>query len=137
MKETRSVGSAEGVRVHAVHHVNLRISPHEIRGLRDFYCDVLGLKEGWRPPFASKGYWLYADEVPIVHLVETSPGETRPRGGVIDHVSFRCTNPRETESALQHRGIEYSITQVPVTGDTQIFLRDPVGNGVELTFIAQ
>ena len=132
-----TVDSTEGVRVHAVHHVNLRISPHEIRVLRDFYCDVIGLREGWRPPFASRGFWLYAGDAPIVHLVETSPGESRPRGGAIDHVSFRCSNLEETKADLQRRGIDYSITQVPVTGDTQIFLHDPVGTGVELTFIAE
>ena len=127
----------EGVHVQAVHHVNLRIAPDEIRALRDFYCDVLGLREGWRPPFTSKGFWLYAGDAPIVHLVETSPGEVRRRGGAIDHVSFKCTNLEATKADLQRRGVEYSITQVPVTGDTQIFLHDPVGTGVELTFIAE
>lgn len=131
-----SYTSVEIMPVHAVHHVNLRIAPHEIRALRDFYCDVLGLEEGWRPPFASKGYWLYAGGVPIVHLVETGVGETRPRGGAIDHVSFKCTNLDETTAQLQRHGIKYSVTHVPVTGDTQLFLHDPVGTGVELTFIA-
>lgn len=132
-----SADSMKGMHVHAVHHVNLRIAPGEIRALRDFYCDVLGLREGWRPPFASKGYWLYAGDAPIVHLVETSPGESRARGGAIDHVSFRCTSLEGAKTQLQRRGIEYSITQVPVTGDTQIFLHDPVGTGVELTFSAE
>ena len=120
--------------VDALHHVNLRIAPARIRSVRDFYCDVLGLKEGWRPPFASKGFWLYAGDAPIVHLVETSPGESRSDGGAIDHVSLKCTNLEETETHLKRCGIQYSVSHVPVTGDTQLFLRDPLGTGVELTF---
>lgn len=124
------------MRVHAVHHVNLRVAPAEIRALRDFYCDILGLEEGWRPPFASKGYWLYADGAPIVHLVETSPGESRTRGGAIDHVSFKCTQLEEAKIHLRRHGVEFSQTQVPGTKDVQIFLHDLVGTGVELTFTA-
>lgn len=121
--------------VQSIHHVNLRVGPEELLELRFFYCDVLGLTEGWRPPFASRGYWLYADSLPIVHLVERSPGEPEHRGvGVIDHVALRCSKLNETLAHLRDRGIEFSVTQVPVTGEMQVLLHDPIGTGIELTF---
>ena len=56
----------------SLHHVNLRVSALELQLLREFYCDALGLSVGWRPPFKSNGLWLYAGDIPIVHLVETT-----------------------------------------------------------------
>lgn len=121
--------------VQSIHHVNLRVRPDEIQELRIFYCDVLGLTEGWRPPFASRGDWLYASSMPIVHLVERSPGESdRHDGGAIDHVALRCSNLAETLAHLKNRNVEFSVTQVPVTEEMQILFHDPVGTGIELTF---
>ena len=37
---------------------------------RDFYRDVLGLAEGYRPNFNFAGYWLYSGEIPVVHLTD-------------------------------------------------------------------
>lgn len=122
--------------VQSIHHMNLRIAHSELRTVRDFYCEVLGLTEGWRPPFASNGYWLYANDAPIVHLVAMSPDE-QPRarpGGAIDHVSLRCVDLDGTLDQLRARDIEFSISEVPLLGDTQVFFKDPVGVGVELTF---
>src|SRR5687767_295529 len=122
--------------VHSIHHVNLRVARSELRQLRDFYCEVLSLTEGWRPPFDSHGYWLYANAAPIVHLVEMRPEEpprARP-GGAIDHVSLKCTNLDQTISHLRSRGVEFAMAEVPLLGDIQLFFKDPAGTGVELTF---
>ena len=36
--------------VQALNHINIRLPADELRALRDFYCDVLGLVDGARPP---------------------------------------------------------------------------------------
>jgi catechol 2,3-dioxygenase-like lactoylglutathione lyase family enzyme len=124
--------------VQLLHHVNLRVRPEHIRKLRDFYCDVIGLTEGWRPPFKSSGYWLYAGDSPVVHLVQKGPDE--PRGGVdygkpaIDHVAFRCSDSDAMAARLREHGIAYAISEVPELGDLQFLVHDPLGNGVELSF---
>ena len=122
--------------VQSIHHINLRVSKGEIQELRSFYCDVLGLTEGWRPPFASSGYWLYADGMPIVHLVEVEQGAAAATrsGSALDHVSLKCTNLDAMLAQLKHRSVSYRLSQVPSVGDTQVFFRDPVGTGIELTF---
>jgi len=122
--------------IQSIHHINLRVASSEIRGLRDFYCDVLGLTEGWRPPFISRGYWLYANDVPIVHLVESLPDEApraRP-GGAIDHVALRCADLEQAIARLSARQIQFSKSEVPVLGDIQLLFCDPVGSVIELTF---
>jgi len=47
-------------------HVNIRT--RQLSVVRAFYTDVLGLKDGPRPPFGHPGAWLYAGDRPVVHL---------------------------------------------------------------------
>ncbi|HEY5806637.1 MAG TPA: VOC family protein [Povalibacter sp.] len=124
--------------VQVLHHVNLRVHPEDIRKLRDFYCDVIGLTEGWRPPFRSSGYWLYAGDAAVVHLVENGPDSVEADieygRSVIDHVAFRCSDSEGMAARLHEHGIRYTISEVPELGDLQFLFRDPLGNGVELSF---
>ncbi len=36
------------------------IEPSNLEATKDFYCDVLGLENGDRPPLGFPGYWLYS-----------------------------------------------------------------------------
>ena len=45
-----------------LNHYNLRANRELLDALRDFYCTVVGLTVGERPPFSSFGYWLYAGD---------------------------------------------------------------------------
>jgi len=36
---------------------------------RDFYRDVLGLSEGFRPQLGFAGHWLYCGDKAVVHLL--------------------------------------------------------------------
>ena len=42
----------------------------DIDGTRDFWCGALDLRVGERPPLEFPGYWLYAGDVPCVHVAE-------------------------------------------------------------------
>lgn len=120
-------------------HYNLRAPRALLDELRDFYCDVVGLEVGQRPPFRSFGYWLYADGHAVLHLSEAGPDEVRPAlpSGTFDHAAFRCSDSAAYESKLSARGIRYRTALVPATRQVQIFLTDPAGNGVELNFEEQ
>lgn len=117
-------------------HYNLRAQRSVLDELRQFYCEVVGLGEGPRPPFRSFGYWLYAGGKPVLHLSEAQPSETRPLGAAstFDHAAFSCKDRAAYEQALAARGIEYRVAHVPETRQVQVFFRDPAGNGVELNF---
>lgn len=117
--------------VKSLHHVNIRASAEQIAQLRRFYCEVLGLTEGWRPPFASRGAWLYAGEAPVIHLVEADGDATR--GGAIDHVAFECSDLQPLIERLRACSVAYALSEVPVSNDVQVLFRDPLGTGVELT----
>ena len=51
-----------------------------------------------------------------------------------DHVAFTCENFAAMHAALTAAGIAHEIEDVPLTGQRQIFFRDPAGNGIELNF---
>ena len=49
-------------------HINLRAPRELLDALKNFYCEVVGLQVGERPPFPRFGYWLYAGGQPIVPI---------------------------------------------------------------------
>jgi catechol-2,3-dioxygenase len=126
--------------VRFLHHFNIRASQAEILVLRDFYCNVIGLTTGPRPPFRSSGFWLYADGAPVLHLTAAPDSESLPevakRYSAAGHIAFRCSDFEATVEQLQEHGIAHSIDAVPLANEVQIFLRDPSGVGVELNFPA-
>src|SRR4051812_28320702 len=107
--------------VTALNHVNLR-APHALLAtLRDFYCEVVGLREGPRPAFGSRGWWLYAGDAAVVHLSEQPAGEAPHRiaGGqalaTFDHVAFSALDPDAAAATLRAHGIAFDVDRNPVT----------------------
>ncbi len=120
----------------ALQHVNIRCA--DASASRDFYVDVIGLKEGYRPPFNFPGHWLYLGDVAVIHLVQKPPGETRkgPGSGEIDHVAFGGTGLDEMRARLTASGLAFEEKVVPRDGIIQLFVRDPEGVKLELNFPA-
>lgn len=123
-----------------LHHINLRARAELLVVLRDFYRDVMGLEDGPRPNFNSRGYWLYAGGQPVLHLSEQLPHEP-PRGPVnpaaastYDHTAFAGTDPVAMAARLAAQGVSFRESRSDVTGQHQFFLQDPAGNGVEINF---
>ena len=120
----------------ALLHVNIRTV--DLERTREFYERFAGLRVGERPPFATKGYWLYAGEAPVLHLVERRPDEPdREGGGAIDHIAFQAHDLAAVRAAFDVAGIPYRESIVPGDGSVQIFLHDPNGIRVELAFPRQ
>lgn len=117
-------------------HYNLRAPRELMEALRGFYCEVVGLSVGPRPPFGSFGYWLYAGGQAVLHLSETRAGESWVAGAAstFDHAAFRCAGRGEFERRLTQSGIAFETARVPGNGQVQLFVTDPAGNGVELIF---
>lgn len=121
-------------RVAGLDHYNLRAPRALLDELRAFYCEIVGLTVGERPAFSSFGYWLYAGGRAVVHLTESTPGEAVATGTNFSHAAFSCSGRTAYASKLTRLGIRHQVAQVPQTGQVQLFLEDPAGNGVELLF---
>lgn len=119
-----------------INHYNLRAPRDIMHVLKDFYCDVIGLKVGPRDGFTSYGFWLYIGNNDVLHIAEYK-GEGAPLVNVLttfDHVAFTCTDFPAMETHLKEHQVPYSIRMVPAINVQQINLKDPVGNGIELNF---
>ena len=117
-------------------HFNIRASEPLVEELREFYCDLIGLSEGFRPPFEEPGYWLYAGELAILHLSVAGADESLASHveSTLNHVALECNDKSAFEKRLSAKAIPYKYANVPGTTVEQIFLKDPAGNGIELSF---
>ena len=105
----------------------------DVPGTVGFYRDLLGLAEGWRPPLAFPGAWLYAGDNAILHVVGGRPREEL-KAGVIDHMAFSAAGLADTLALLASRNIEHTCRRLPAAGTWQVFFHDPNGARVELDF---
>jgi len=102
--------------------------------VKEFYCQVFDLKEGFRPDFSNRGYWLYADDKPIVHLSESDLHKPMAKQGYLDHVAFQASGLNEVISRLESLNHKYRMDYIPDIHLTQIFLNDPAGSRLEINF---
>ncbi len=122
--------------VAGLNHFNLRAPRALLEELRRFYIEAIGLEEGPRPPFRSRGHWLYAQGRDILHLTESEPDEARAMhvATTFDHIALACTDADAMQARLRRHGVAYAVDDVPMAPRMQVFLRDPAGNGIELNF---
>jgi catechol 2,3-dioxygenase-like lactoylglutathione lyase family enzyme len=125
--------------VRALHHYTLRCTPAELDPLLDFYTERIGLTVGARPPIPAPGYWLYSEGQPIVHLYAYMDESERPPPGravtgPLDHISFRARGLARTRREFDAAGLHYDEAPVPDWPLHQVFVHDPKGLRIELTF---
>jgi catechol 2,3-dioxygenase-like lactoylglutathione lyase family enzyme len=134
-------------------HYSVRTT--RLEASRHFYVDVLGFREGFRPPFDFPGLWLYKgdDEAQygVVHIIGIDPDA--PQGLVeylgdkseaslhgsaaIDHLAFLATDLPDMRRRLQQAGLAFRERTVPSIGLHQLFVEDPSGVTIELNYPAE
>ena len=123
--------------IKGIDHYNLRSDENMIEVLKDFYINIVGLKLGHRPPFKSKGYWLYTNDKDVLHL-STSKDNIKNLTNVnstLDHVSFSASNKKTFMETLKNNNIIFKERYIPEINIEQLFFKDPAGNGIELIFL--
>ncbi len=120
-----------------LNHINIRTA--DLEGTRDFYAEVLGLEEGFRPPFPSPGHWMYSGDAPIVHISPSEPASdvrTNPvgMGNGLDHFAVWGTGLDDQLATLAGHGIDYEKRLAGGGRVVQLFFEDPNGVVIELGF---
>lgn len=137
----------------SLNHYSIRTT--DLAACERFYCALLGLVVGPRPPFPFPGLWLYAGDtaqwsnaaVHIIGIDRNDPAglkqylgdrdESSLQGsGALDHVAFFATGLADTLKRLEANGIAPRERTVPLLNLHQIFVDDPNGIVVELNFPA-
>ena len=136
-----------------LNHYSIRTA--DLQACEAFYCDLLDLQVGPRPPFPFPGLWLYAGDTSVwanaaVHIIGIDRSD--PAGlkaylgdrdeadlhgsGCVDHVAFFATGLAQTLAKLRARGLDGRERTVPLLNLHQVFVDDPNGIVVELNFPA-
>ena len=122
--------------INGIDHYNLRSDEKMIEILKDFYINIVGLKLGYRPPFNSKGYWLYAKEKDVIHLSSSKDNIKNLINieSTLDHVSFSANDKSFFMETLEKNNIVFKERYITEINIDQLFFKDPAGNGIELIF---
>ena len=127
--------------VSSIEHV--LVLADDIERTRAFYCEVVGLTVGDRPPLEFPGYWLYAGAAACVHIAERRPyaahaarlglavPEHDPGTGPVDHIAFVAGDYETVVERLHRCGVTPVTNTVP-GGPRQVFVEDPNGVRIEI-----
>ncbi|MDB5804278.1 MAG: glyoxalase [Betaproteobacteria bacterium] len=126
--------------IHGLFHV--AIKTNDLEATRFFYCTLMGLKEVARPDFGYPGAWIACPQpggAAIIHIYAGGPalghdGKTVSGTAAIDHLSLACSGFHEFRELVERNGLPYREFLVPGTTLWQLFVYDPSGVQLELTF---
>lgn len=111
-----------------LHHIQLAMPAGREREAREFYCDVLGLREVDNPAElrARGGAWFESANV-RVHLGVEAPFAPARKA----HPAFRVESLDRMVAALALKGLAFR-TDIDLPGIRRIYVDDPFGNRIEL-----
>ncbi len=140
------------MKINKLDHVS--IGTDKLEETRAFFCDLLGLEVGNRPALKSTGYWLYAGEDAIIHLVEKDSneledaayeaGKEKPKEwekaesenlvetGMDDHIALSVEKSADLVQYMRDNSIAYWDRLLADRPLYQVFVRDPNGVILEL-----
>jgi catechol 2,3-dioxygenase-like lactoylglutathione lyase family enzyme len=129
-----------GAIVHGLFHAAIKTK--DLAATLHFYCDVLGLTQTSRPDFGYPGAWLACPtpEGPaIIHIYAGGPaissnGQVPTGTAAIDHLSLACSGFHAFKERFQTYQLPWREFLVPGTSLWQLFVYDPSGVQLELTF---
>ncbi|HVL56319.1 MAG TPA: VOC family protein [Burkholderiaceae bacterium] len=118
------------------------IRTQDLAATRNFYTRFLGmLVDERRPQMDVPGFWLRS-AIPgseaLIHVFGGRDAEIGGRvptgGGAVHHLSLYCRDYRSVRRKLDEYGLTWRGQDAPVRGLLQIFVHDPNGILLELTF---
>ena len=105
-----------------------------------FYTEVLGMELAPRPNFGFPGAWIAQPKgPPIIHIyagnaAAGADGKVASGTAALDHVSLTVTGWDECLERIKKHGYDWRAAIVPGMSLWQIFVHDPSGVMMELTF---
>src|SRR5438309_10925365 len=123
---------------------------YDIYSTRDWYRDVLVMREGRHPEFGFPVYWMYLGGVDVVHIGRSAKHASENQKaylgrlaqdagagtGAIDHIAFRAKGLKEIMAHLRRHKVQFSERRANGQALYQLFMVDPNGIKVELNFDA-
>lgn len=116
-------------------HVTIRTK--DPGAVKSFFLTVFDeMQAGSRPKAIQHipGFWLYAGDKPILHLIATNRLGQDPQSEAWDHVAFRLKGYHKFRARLENLGIYYSPMDLPELSERRLFFKTPEDLLVETVF---
>lgn len=115
-------------------HFTIRTT--DLPASRQFFETFFDLVERPRPRAICHipGYWLYADDEPIVHLIGSRGAGYDRAANAIDHVALRIDDYADFRARLDNAGTAYSTMELPELHERRLFLHAPGGPMIEAVY---
>ncbi len=125
--------------------LHVAIKTEDLEATVAFYTKVIGLRLAPRPDFGFAGAWLAVPTAvgeAVIHIYAGGPalgreGRVPPETGAIDHVSVTAVGWNAFRERFAQAGLPWREFLIPNTTYWQLFVYDPSGVQLELTFDAQ
>jgi len=132
------------------HIEHFLVATDDIEKTGEWYCRVLGMKEGPHPDFGFPVKWLYLGDQDIVHIGPSAKNadanqkkylgrtsqDTGTGTGALDHIAFRATGLKQMMAHLKSQGIAFNERRASGQALYQLFMYDPNGIKIELNYDA-
>jgi catechol 2,3-dioxygenase-like lactoylglutathione lyase family enzyme len=121
---------------------HVAVKTNDLAATVAFYTRIIGLSEVPRPSFGYPGAWLgvtLPGGPAIIHVYAGGPalgpeGRAPVGTAAIDHVSLSCRGYHAFIARFRAAGLDWREFLVPGTSLWQLFVHDPSGLQLELTF---
>lgn len=121
---------------------HVAVKTNDLAATVAFYTRIIGLQQVARPDFGYPGAWLgvkLPGGAAILHVYAGGPamgatGKAPIGTGAIDHVSLTCHGYHAYIARFRRAGLDWREFLVPGTHLWQLFVHDPSGLQLELTF---
>jgi catechol 2,3-dioxygenase-like lactoylglutathione lyase family enzyme len=128
------------IKVLELHHHSVRVapSPQDVERARNFYVEVLGLgvDPGRVTSSGVPGPWLNVGDHGQIPQIGSHGNRDHDPSGIDTsepHVALAVADLPAARTELERRGIKFRVANAARGPEhTQLFLRDPAGNLVEL-----
>ena len=126
-------GMTAVIQYESLHHVSLTVT--DLDRAKNFYTNILCLKEIQRPDFDFPGAW-YEVEGQQLHLIVFPSAQTFRQDKHVSsdegHFALRVKDYEATLNWLKSKDVELLEKPDSISGFAQIFCADPDGNLIEL-----
>jgi catechol 2,3-dioxygenase-like lactoylglutathione lyase family enzyme len=128
--------------IHTLFHV--AIKTRDLKRTEQFYVGVFGMRVDERPAIGFPGIWLrhaLPGGTALFHIyagdaAKEADGSFAFGGGAVDHISLTAHGFRDFREQFRRYGLRWRENVVPEAGLWQLFVYDPSGVLLELTFSA-
>ena len=116
----------------SINHIQLVAEKDLVLKLRDFYCDVVGLSEGFRPAFERFGFWLYIGDKDVLHLITPKKGDERSlQKSSFDHVAFKTGNYQSVLKKIESLNIYFEEKYSKILDLIHIYIENYFAHNLE------